>query len=699
MEHNSPQRESRLILVIFGGLILLVCISIAAISYIVLTRSQEFVSVLQTPLAPRAPIRESTSGAASAAVTAQAQLPLVLSDSFDSNVNNWDYADFEDDFFSNRERIKDGVLHVETQAKKGFFALRSPEVEPVEDFYLSADVRRTSGAKDGEYGIVFRSSDKSNFYWFGLDSDKSFFVDERQHGDWDFVITPRFANAIKTGDTNQLAVSGRGSHFDLFINNVYVASFDDERLPRGGVGVGFSLHAAQDATFEFDNYVLRAAPTSRELGALGTATALAPTMTAQENWGLIVADEFDKALNPNGWAMGNTQGPRVAGSRKIEQGVYRWNAKALDGMVWYAYPAHAQVQDFYLKVDTHKVSGPASSFPTVMFRYQNGDNYYRFATNDAKKFKIDGRYNGEWITIVNWTLSEAIRAGEANQVVISGEGSHFIFHINGKFVWELEDVRLEQGSPALGVDMEEGDTAVFEFDHFELRSPKSVMPTASATPRPRATSTPDAGQRAAFATAEALSKKIQGQIATREIVSDQFNDNFYQWQVNNSLSKSQRGTIQIRDGVYDWSIFSGVDDVMWYALPNASDLSDFYSVVHTRQTVGGPDMLYGFVMRYQDSNNFYRFLITDNGDYTFEVKNKGEWKTLSKRHEGLGKEQQEHLVQVSARNSHFSLAIDGDVVAEVDDSTIPSGKLGLTVAANRGDVGTVAFDNFDVRAP
>ena len=64
------------------------------------------------------------------------------------------------------------------------------------------------------------------------------------------------------------------------------------------------------------------------------------------------------------------------------------------------------------------------------------------------------------------------RPGEANRLTVIGRGSHFTFYINDQYVAEAEDDRLTAGDVGVAVELlDDGDSAVFEFDDFEVRAP------------------------------------------------------------------------------------------------------------------------------------------------------------------------------------------------------------------------------------
>jgi len=115
--------------------------------------------------------------------------------------------------------------------------------------------------------------------------------------------------------------------------------------------------------------------------------------------------------------------------------------------------------------------GPQSSSYGVVFRQADKD-FYAFEISDAQQFALSLYYQGQWMKLIDWTESSAIRPGEVNRVTVLGEGSHFSLYINDQHVGEAEDGQLSEGEVGLTITLyDAGDEAVFEFDKFEVRAP------------------------------------------------------------------------------------------------------------------------------------------------------------------------------------------------------------------------------------
>ncbi len=193
----------------------------------------------------------------------QAQWPLILFDSFDTNDNEWlDFADLsgtEPDIFD----VRDGKYVWSVHSDPGslgigwpVWANGSPEVS---DFYASVEANVTGEIKDATYGLVFRASDTGN-YLFGLNDQGLFTVEAIVYNQSNnILIKPTETSAVQSGEANRLSVVAIGSHLMFYINDQLVAELDDDTLQRGFVGVYINLEGGNAlAEVEFDNFELRA---------------------------------------------------------------------------------------------------------------------------------------------------------------------------------------------------------------------------------------------------------------------------------------------------------------------------------------------------------------------------------------------------------------------------------------------------------
>jgi hypothetical protein len=121
--------------------------------------------------------------------------------------------------------------------------------------------------------------------------------------------------------------------------------------------------------------------------------------------------------------------------------------------------------------------------------------------------------------------------------------------------------------------------------------------------------------------------------------------------------------------------------------------------------IGGPDNNeLGVICRYKDDDNFYFFSISSDGFYAISKLINGELSYV-------GMDQMEfnekviklgnatNHITVSCVGNNLTLSVNGEVLADVSDSDLPSGDVGL-IASTFDEPGTdILFDNLTVSRP
>ncbi len=199
---------------------------------------------------------------------------------------------------------------------------------------------------------------------------------------------------------------------------------------------------------------------------------------------LIFQDAFD--TNTNGWDIGDYSGTLVVGKQTITNGKLRWEAKALDSMLWYKLPALAAISDFHASVDVQQMSGIRNAETGIVFRYVDPDNYYVFEISE-NKFGLFEKYTGSWKTLMSWESTSAIQLNASNRLAVQAQGSRITLLINGIQIAATDDNQFSKGKVGLAIGLENaGDQAVFEFDNLAVRTPLAIntpVPTLRATPK------------------------------------------------------------------------------------------------------------------------------------------------------------------------------------------------------------------------
>jgi hypothetical protein len=160
------------------------------------------------------------------------------------------------------------------------------------------------------------------------------------------------------------------------------------------------------------------------------------------------------------------------------------------------------------------------------------------------------------------------------------------------------------------------------------------------------------------------------------------------------------GVTDYADGAYRIYVNTANTDV--WSNPGLS-FSDVRVEVDATKVDGADDNDYGVICRYQDSENFYFFVISSDGYY-------GIGKVLAGKQQLIGVDSMppseairqgndtNHL-QAECVGSALSLSVNGQAVAQYDDTDFTSGDVGL-IAGSFDSAGVdIHFDNFVVSKP
>lgn len=153
-------------------------------------------------------------------------------------------------------------------------------------------------------------------------------------------------------------------------------------------------------------------------------------------------------------------------------GGYRLGIRRADYVTWGNPEDLPGFSDFSIEVDARQVEGPLDNNLGVLVRYQSDDdNFYWFQISSDGYFAIDLMQAGEWVTLVSWEASTAIRQGldVVNRLRVECEGSQFAFAVNGTDLATITDATLSTGSIGLAAGTFGEPGVVVEFDNLVVR--------------------------------------------------------------------------------------------------------------------------------------------------------------------------------------------------------------------------------------
>jgi hypothetical protein len=184
--------------------------------------------------------------------------PLILKETFDDNRNEWQLEEVNGDLASVSWKIENGKYQWDTHANEGFIYWTYPSLEPTTDFILSVDAQQIKGPQDGQYGLIFRLLDESNYYLFIIDQNKNYIFQLYKQGEWITIANGNISPVLMQNGINRISVIGEKENFHFYINDVFINEETDYSLSSGRSGIAVGLTYPEDqAIFEFDNFELR----------------------------------------------------------------------------------------------------------------------------------------------------------------------------------------------------------------------------------------------------------------------------------------------------------------------------------------------------------------------------------------------------------------------------------------------------------
>jgi len=190
-------------------------------------------------------------------------------------------------------------------------------------------------------------------------------------------------------------------------------------------------------------------------------------------WSTLLFDAF--TTNDNNWLVGNQPSQYFAKiNQSIAEGRYRWEAQvSLPSSMYTAWLRGYPVSDFHLIANCKHIRGSrAGSSCGLIFRVQDNYNHYWFRITDNQFFACSVVKESEWLNLVEWTRTDAIKSNGVNQVEVIAHGTHFTFLINGRVVSEVEDEHFRKGFVGLAIEAyTPGEETTVDFLDFLLRAP------------------------------------------------------------------------------------------------------------------------------------------------------------------------------------------------------------------------------------
>lgn len=380
-----------------------------------------------------------------------------------------------------------------------------------------------------------------------------------------------------------------------------------------------------------------------------TATPL-PTMTPTPVSGLLLEDDFS---NPDsGWEIDETD----EGDVGYGDGYYYVLAEA-EGIQILGFGPQT-FSDLVIDVYASQIastSGDINAYGVMCRVQRDGDGYLLRISGDGQ-YAIQRVVDNSFEYLVEWAESDAINQGNAmNHIHAVCDGTYLALYANGELLAEAEDDTFAEGDIGLTATTFGNVATEVHFDNLIVLNPDSIL------------------------------------------IHDDFSDPESGWDVE----EFEGGSLGYEEGVY---VIKAADSDYYYLGTLNVDFADVAIEVDATQILGpaNDNNYYGAGCRLQSDGGGYEFIISGQGYYGI-YREDGEaggeflvdWTESDVIHQGNATN---HLRAI-CDGTRLAIAINGEMLAEVEDATYTTGDLFLVGSTLEDEPTEIHFDDLLVYVP
>ena len=370
-------------------------------------------------------------------------------------------------------------------------------------------------------------------------------------------------------------------------------------------------------------------------------------------------DQDDGTWNTGSW-------DNDTGYDEIKDGEYLMTITTDNYMLW-SQIFEVDKASVFLQADLRLISGNEENGAGFVCRYQDEDNFYFMYIGNDGYYSIDKYVSGIYENLSSGMAYEVYISSDYNR--LEGEcNSNFLgLWVNGGLLDYVEESDLTDGGVGLFARSFDEANITIGFDNFAVFDAETYTQDQS-------------------------------------YIGDDFMDRLLFF---DDFESSENEVWDL--GEYNELDFSIVDGWLTYAFKMPSYVSWDVTGMIDQQNVlmeayfandaEATENLQGFVCRYQDSENFY-FITFGNDSYILIGKYfNGERIVLTEGYDESGIIQADfNLAQVTCQNERFSLFVNNEVVAEVEDANpmLISGDVGFFVGSYDDPSVKLSMDDFVV---
>ena len=321
-----------------------------------------------------------------------------------------------------------------------------------------------------------------------------------------------------------------------------------------------------------------------------------------------------------------------------------------DGMSW---------TDYHLGFSLQSKDNDAVG---VMIRYQDSNNYYRFSWDKQRNYRRLVKVHNGVFTLLAGDAVPYVE-GRTYQVEMHVEGSRLDVMIDGATIFNITDNSLSAGTVALYSWANDGS----RFDDVQVTPVTVTPPTAPPSSSPSLTDD--------FA---------DGNIGDWTVVDEGTHQGPSAW-------SASTGTLVQNSNIYTYPITrSSLEKQATHIFYNGGMSWTDYRLGFSLQSDDNDAV--GVMVRYQDSNNYYRFSWDKQRHYRRLVKCENGVFFLLAEDTTTYQQGKTYTIEVEAKGDTLDVLVDGTPVFSVNDSSLSTGTIAFYSWANRGS----KFDNVKV---
>ena len=184
-----------------------------------------------------------------------------LCETFDNNTKGWIVGDQSNELMNADVRIEGGkyIIDYGGKAVKGYDTGTGSRIilGDAADFAVTIKGKFDTDNKYVGWGVVFRSSQAKDGYMFRI-SREGLYAFQRIEGGALFSLIPaKSTGMIKLDQDNTITVIAEGNHFEFYINDSLINSYDDDKLTGSKLFMAIWLAEGAKSVFEFDEIMVK----------------------------------------------------------------------------------------------------------------------------------------------------------------------------------------------------------------------------------------------------------------------------------------------------------------------------------------------------------------------------------------------------------------------------------------------------------